>query len=543
MAKLSIKASSQAPALSEFESGKEFDIRKYRPDLKVTGLRFVITAQHVRTLARLTFQGKKVSKSLGTFSHADFDQNLEKLVSQMQGFHQRIAQGLAPFEDEVKPANTLQEFALTIYMPSAEMRKKSYKDDEAKLRMHILPVIGDYPFEDINAGMLNKLLTELRSKGLTNASINRVRALLSVMFNMAINHDLIQVNPVSKVSKFKENNQIERYLNAQEIKRLMDVLNAPHQHGIDNLIIVAIVKFLLLTGVRKREAMDMKWVDVDLTTGVWLLGENKSTKANSTQDNLLKLRDVGTSVLNQYEEDEQFIEQLVAQYDVPSHATTVEILLQIAQLSKVIGNLNDIHAIIEKKQFNTVMSVARAYKSNIVVHYFIKRFYRYNPERYLDDGFQLTPDDAADWLLKGFKQIQKDTAIPFKRVLKDKLVSGIKVDPKTKEVSINPSKAANFFAKYFSVNDRNAKKPASRYLEFTGIAYGNYQFLAIAKYQQPFLELSNEFKLGERTFNPFTGAVISGPNLPLEMIIHTDQPDYFDEGEIENKGEGLGQVA
>ncbi|HFF2655270.1 TPA: hypothetical protein ACGCCX_003209 [Acinetobacter nosocomialis] len=95
MAKLSIKASSQAPALIEFESGKEFDIRKYRPDLKVTGLRFVITAQHVRTLARLTFQGKKISKSLGTFSHADFDQNLEKLISQMQGFHQRIAQGLA----------------------------------------------------------------------------------------------------------------------------------------------------------------------------------------------------------------------------------------------------------------------------------------------------------------------------------------------------------------------------------------------------------------------------------------------------------------
>lgn len=270
--------------LNQFESGKEFDIRKYRPDLKVIGLRFVVTAQHVRTLARLTFQGKKASKSLGTFSHADFDQNLEKLVSQMQGFHQRIAQGLAPFEDEVKPTNTLREFALTIYMPSAEMRKKSYKDDEAKLRMHILPVIGDYPFEDINAGMLNKLLTELRSKGLTNASINRVRALLSVMFNMAINHDLIHVNPVSKVSKFKENNQIERYLNAQEIKRLMDVLNAPHQHGIDNLIIVAIVKFLLLTGVRKREAMDMKWADIDLTTGVWLLGENKSGKARRTRN-------------------------------------------------------------------------------------------------------------------------------------------------------------------------------------------------------------------------------------------------------------------
>ncbi len=57
------------------------------------------------------------------------------------------------------------------------------------------------------------------------------------------------------------------------------------------------------------------------------------------------------------------------------------------------------------------------------------------------------------------------------------------------------------------------------------------------------LELSNEFKLGERTFNPVTGAVISGPDSPLEMITHSDQPDYFDEGEIENEGKGLGQVA
>lgn len=58
------------------------------------------------------------------------------------------------------------------------------------------------------------------------------------MFNMTINHDLIQVNPVSKISKFKENNQIELYLNAQEIKPLMDVLNSPYQHGIMELFIL-----------------------------------------------------------------------------------------------------------------------------------------------------------------------------------------------------------------------------------------------------------------------------------------------------------------
>ncbi|MFL1459127.1 DEAD/DEAH box helicase family protein [Acinetobacter baumannii] len=270
-------------------------------------------------------------------------------------------------------------------------------------------------------------------------------------------------------------------------------------------------------------------------------GASKKKKKSQAHNSSLRLKDIGTSILRRQEEDEKFIEQLVAQYDVPSHAVTVEILLQIAQLSTVIGNLNDIYTIIEKKQFSTVMGIARAYKSNVVVHYFIKRFYRYYPERYLDNGFQLTPNDAADWLLMGFKQIQKGTAIPFKKVIKDKLVSGVKVDSKTKEVSIDPSKAANFFAKYFSVNDRNAKKPASRYLEFTGIAYENYQFLAIAKYQQPYLKPLEEFQLGERIFNPVTGVLISGPKSPFKIITPSDQPDYFDE--VEDEGEGLDQVA
>lgn len=50
-------------------------------------------------------------------------------------------------------------------------------------------------------------------------------------------------------------------------------------------MIVAIVKFLLLTGVRKREALDLKWCDVDTNTGAWLLGENKSGKARRIQLN------------------------------------------------------------------------------------------------------------------------------------------------------------------------------------------------------------------------------------------------------------------
>lgn len=73
-------------------------------------------------------------------------------------------------------------------------------------------------------------------------------------------------------------NKIERFLSEQELLRLMQVLNAPAEYGIDNLVVVAIVKVLLLTGMRKREVMDMKWADVDLSSGHWKLENNKSGK-------------------------------------------------------------------------------------------------------------------------------------------------------------------------------------------------------------------------------------------------------------------------
>ncbi|MDO7417289.1 hypothetical protein ABFO97_18300, partial [Acinetobacter baumannii] len=47
--------------------------------------------------------------------------------------------------------------------------------------------------------------------------------------------------------------------------------------------------------------------------------ETKKGSAKPTHVNLLRLKDIGTSILRQHEEDEQFIEQLVAQYNVPSH--------------------------------------------------------------------------------------------------------------------------------------------------------------------------------------------------------------------------------
>lgn len=261
--------------------GKEQDVRNICPEVQVKGLRLVATAKAVRGLVRLTYQGKKVSQGLGSCTHDELARFLPDWVNQVEQFHARLSQGLDPFAEDEKSKKemTFERFVMEVYLPNARVRKKSHRDDESRLRKHILPYLGEKRFDELNMALVTDILHSAKAKGLKDATVNRIRALLSVIFNLAIDHELIASNPMKRVKKLQENNQIERYLSDEELQHLMLVLKHPEHYAISNKTIVAIIKFLLLTGVRKREAMDMQWSDVDFTKSTWLLKFNKSGKA------------------------------------------------------------------------------------------------------------------------------------------------------------------------------------------------------------------------------------------------------------------------
>ena len=270
--------------ISKSKSVTSLDNYAYDPDKPiersvdgVSGLRVICRPNTIAYLLRHTYLSKKISKALGKEPEMSFEQ--AKAIGLK--CNQAKAAGLHPysiFEADKQPMN-FREFVIDIYLPAVKPHKKSYKDDESRLRNHLIPVLGQYPLTEITTPMLSKLLAGLSTTGLSNATLNRIRALLSSIFNMVIDHDLLEVNPVSRVKKYKENNQIERYLSDEELQHLMLVLKHPEHYAISNKTIVAIIKFLLLTGVRKREAMDMQWSDVDFTKSTWLLKFNKSGKA------------------------------------------------------------------------------------------------------------------------------------------------------------------------------------------------------------------------------------------------------------------------
>jgi integrase len=92
---------------------------------------------------------------------------------------------------------------------------------------------------------------------------NRVLALLSRIFTMAVRWHMRPDNPCKGIERNQEHKR-RRYLSADELTRLTKALDEyGDQQSAD------IIRLLLLTGARRGEALQARWDDFDLASGTW----------------------------------------------------------------------------------------------------------------------------------------------------------------------------------------------------------------------------------------------------------------------------------
>ena len=247
------------------------------------GLKVIVSKVSKTFMFRGVFNGKKISTTLGKYPEMSLDQAINIVLA----FQNKLKMGINPIDEIKKIENipTLAHFFYKVYLPLAKLNKKSWKDDVSRFKNHIEPTLGNIQLNQITSAMLSDLMLEIKTEDRANATVNRSRALLSSMFNVAFEREIIEQSPMTRVKKLVEQNQIERYLSDDELKRLMNVLANHHAHDIDNQIIVGIVEMLLLTGARKGEVLNLKWSDLDENNHLWKLNENKSGKPRIIQLN------------------------------------------------------------------------------------------------------------------------------------------------------------------------------------------------------------------------------------------------------------------
>lgn len=189
----------------------------------------------------------------------------------------QIAMGEDPSEAKalLKQVPTLWAFIHERYLPFVKSYKRSWHTDEGLLRNHVEPQWGKRYLDEITKQDIIALITSHRD---THApgSCNRLLILLRYVFNLALKWEVagVKSNPTAGFPLMEENNKCERYLSKEEAAALYAALGQS-----ENRMLQFIIPMLILTGARKREVLDAKWVDFDLDRRTWRIPISKSGKA------------------------------------------------------------------------------------------------------------------------------------------------------------------------------------------------------------------------------------------------------------------------
>lgn len=174
-----------------------------------------------------------------------------------------IVQGHDPSEEK-KESQSLPTFLELVedYLERHGPRKRarSVSDDQKMFKHILIPAFEHKKVAHITRRDVETLHLRLKH---TPYHANRVIALLSKMFSLAISWGWCESNPVKGLPRYPEEKR-ERWLNEEELGRLWAVLD-----GYPTYLTAYVFKLLLLTGARKGELLAATWDQFDLEKGIW----------------------------------------------------------------------------------------------------------------------------------------------------------------------------------------------------------------------------------------------------------------------------------
>ena len=165
---------------------------------------------------------------------------------------------------ESRPNVKFEQLA-TQYLEYAKTNKRSWERDARSIRVLDGWFHGKKLFE-ITALQIENYKSA-RVRVVSPPTVNRELACFKHMFTKAIEWEMATKNPVKQVKLFQENPGRIRYLENEEVTRLLEECT---EH-LRPIIIVA-----LFTGMRKSEILALQWSDLDLKRKIIHIEKTKS---------------------------------------------------------------------------------------------------------------------------------------------------------------------------------------------------------------------------------------------------------------------------
>ena len=184
------------------------------------------------------------------------------------------------------PVFTFGDF-VPVFVQFQKGRKKTWRDDAVMLERHLREPWGELELASINRTHVHQVLDTALGRGLS-VGVNRLQALISRIFTVALDRNLIQAHPASRVIKRARETARERVLNDEEIRTLWTALERAPTAASEA------IRLRLLLGQRGQETIGMRWSEIDLEAATWSL---PSTRTKNRRPHLVALPDRALAIL------------------------------------------------------------------------------------------------------------------------------------------------------------------------------------------------------------------------------------------------------
>jgi integrase len=191
-----------------------------------------------------------------------------EVVAKLEEARRRVASD-EPVKDARLTVAAFVDDWLRKALPASGRRAATVANYSSIARTHIQPApFGALTLDRLRPSDIEALLTARRDAGLSLATVQRIYQVCRAALDIAVRDGLARRNAAAALRRPTINRAEARYLTAGEVSRL---LNAAVGDPLLPLLMV-----MLVTGLRRGEALALHWRDVDLAGGVvrvrWTLG-------------------------------------------------------------------------------------------------------------------------------------------------------------------------------------------------------------------------------------------------------------------------------
>lgn len=183
----------------------------------------------------------------------------------------------------------------------ANKKESTVKERIVRWRKHVKPFFGSKTLSEVTPSLVEKYKIEKLKQGYSPASVNRDVALIRHILSMAVKWGYLREHPLKgRVEMLRE---VPRrrwtFLTREEYEMVFENLSETYRD---------LYQFLVLTGARLGEALNLRWKDIIWEAGVAYLRDSKANRPRVLvlSDSVLEILEERKKRLNPGEDERVF---------------------------------------------------------------------------------------------------------------------------------------------------------------------------------------------------------------------------------------------